>query len=274
MPLMGEHSPVDCPFPKKRRGFPTRGGSWLSVARGPGLVSRIPGPEWNTRSKLVKLYLARKRTLWMPTWQGSLVLLGLVLAFAFLFVSGFHSFLAKTERVNADILVVEGWVPDYALEFAVREFHRGEYRYLCTTGGPLDHGSHLAPFDSWAKLAASTLQALGTPEAKLVVAPAPAAQQHRTFRAASSLRENLAAARIEQAALNVVTLGTHARRTQLIYEKVFGDEVEIGIVSVPSREYDPDRWWASSSGAKTVLTEGLGWLGEWIADSGRPRGLD
>ena len=222
----------------------------------------------------MKLCLARKRTLWVPTWQGSLVLLGLVLGFAFLFVSGIHSFLAKTERVNADILVVEGWVPDYALRLAAREFRRGEYRYLCTTGGPLDHGSYLAPFNNWAKLAASTLQALGTPEAKLVVAPAPAAQRHRTFRAANSFREKLAAASIEQAALNVVTLGTHARRTQLIYEKVFGDEVEIGVVSVPSRAYDPDRWWASSNGAKAVLTETIGWLGEWIADSGRPGELD
>ena len=213
--------------------------------------------------------LVRKRNLWVPTWQGNLAIVALLAAFAFFVVSEIHSFLARTERVDSEILVVEGWIPDYALNTAVREFNENGYRYLCTTGGPLDHGSHLKSFENWAKLAASTLLALGVPEKELVIAPANATRRYRTFHSARALKQILADEGIDVRAFNVVTLATHARRTQLVFHKVFGNGVEVGVVSIPSLDYEADRWWASSSGAKAVLTETIGWLGERITDYGR-----
>ncbi len=43
-------------------------------------------------------------------------------------------FLAKTEKTDANILIVEGWLPQSALEKAVDEFHSGRYDYILTTG--------------------------------------------------------------------------------------------------------------------------------------------
>jgi hypothetical protein len=42
--------------------------------------------------------------------------------------------------VDADILVVEGWLPDSALKMAVREFHKGSYKMIITTGFPFRQG--------------------------------------------------------------------------------------------------------------------------------------
>ncbi len=212
----------------------------------------------------MKACFARKRTLWLPTWQGTVIIAFIFIILVFLFVSQIHSFLAKSERVNTEILVVEGWIPDYALMAAVREFNKGGYGYLCTTGGPLNHGSHLARFDDWATLSASTLEALGIPQRALVVAPAPSARRHRTYRSAVALKNRLAGEGISAPAFNVLTLAPHARRTRLVYEAVFGNEVEVGIISIASKEYDPDRWWASSGGVKTVLTETIGWFVERV----------
>jgi hypothetical protein len=50
---------------------------------------------------------------------------------AFSYLSGF---LSKSEQVNADILVVEGWLPHYALEMAYNEFQKNKYEYVVTTG--------------------------------------------------------------------------------------------------------------------------------------------
>ena len=67
-----------------------------------------------------------------------------VIVFAFLIASGcifinpvlkyLANYLSKSDRVKANVLIVEGWVPDYALEMAYEEFFRNEYEYIITTG--------------------------------------------------------------------------------------------------------------------------------------------
>ena len=54
--------------------------------------------------------------------------------------------------------------------------------------------------------------------------------------------------------------GAHSRRTRLLFQKAFGDGVTIGIVASPEREFDPRRWWTSSSGFRTVTSEIIAYL--------------
>jgi hypothetical protein len=49
----------------------------------------------------------------------------------FNYLSGY---LSKSEMVNGDILVVEGWLPHYALEMTCNEYRKNKYRYVVTTG--------------------------------------------------------------------------------------------------------------------------------------------
>ena len=49
--------------------------------------------------------------------------------------------------------------------------------------------------------------------------------------------------------------------------KVF--KIEEWTIVVTPRDYNRERWWASSEGIKDTLTEGLGWAYELIFDSGR-----
>jgi hypothetical protein len=50
---------------------------------------------------------------------------------AFNYISGY---LSKSKIVNANILIVEGWLPDYALKLASDEFQKHDYEYIITTG--------------------------------------------------------------------------------------------------------------------------------------------
>jgi hypothetical protein len=43
-------------------------------------------------------------------------------------------FLSTTERVNANILVVEGWIPFQALDYVASEIRINKYEYIITTG--------------------------------------------------------------------------------------------------------------------------------------------
>ena len=44
------------------------------------------------------------------------------------------TYLSKSEYVNANILLVEGWLPDSALGIAREEFRKNGYKYIVTTG--------------------------------------------------------------------------------------------------------------------------------------------
>jgi len=43
-------------------------------------------------------------------------------------------YLSKSERVHANILVVEGWLPPYAIEMAYKEFQKNGYEYIIISG--------------------------------------------------------------------------------------------------------------------------------------------
>ncbi len=55
----------------------------------------------------------------------------LVLKPAFSYLSGY---LSKSEHVKADILVVEGWLPHFAMEMTYKEYLENNYEYVVTTG--------------------------------------------------------------------------------------------------------------------------------------------
>lgn len=62
----------------------------------------------------------------------SVLILGyVILKPAFNYLSGY---LSKSEQVSANLLIVEGWLPDYALEMAYKEFRENQYNYIITTG--------------------------------------------------------------------------------------------------------------------------------------------
>ncbi len=50
---------------------------------------------------------------------------------AFIYLS---DFLSKSEQVNANILIVEGWLPSQDLKTAFKECQKSEYEYIITTG--------------------------------------------------------------------------------------------------------------------------------------------
>jgi len=57
-----------------------------------------------------------------------------------------------------------------------------------------------------------------------------------------------------------MTLGPHARRSRLLFQKAFGKEVKVGVISVEDRDYDPAHWWRSSEGVREVLGEAIAYF--------------
>lgn len=201
------------------------------------------------------LGLVTRRQCWRLTVRGWILLFISLAAIPTFAVTNVHRFLAENHPVRADILVVEGWLPDYALEKAVSEFNQHSYRLLVVTGGPLRRGFFLSKWRTNAELAATTLKRLGLNEEFIVAVPTRSVKKDRTYASAMALKKWLLSSNLSVTSLNIYSLGLHARRSRLIFEKALGDKIAVGVISSNSVDYDPQSWWRSSNGVRAVLDE-------------------
>ncbi len=204
--------------------------------------------------------LLHRRSCVVPTWRGWLLTLLVVLPLIATGVRRVQPFLAVTAPVTSSVLVVEGWMPDYGMKEVILETQRTPYATLVVTGGPLERGAPLSNYGTYAELGAATLGKLGANTPSPQAVSAADVYRDRTFTSALALRDWLKARGPMPAKINLVSLGAHARRSRLLFNKVFGPNVEIGIIAVPDRGYDANKWWRSSQGFRSVTDEFIGYL--------------
>ena len=181
-----------------------------------------------------------------------------------------EAFLSMTKRVPADTLIVEGWIGRESLPKAKKEFEQGGYKYLVITGG-LTGQTWSQNREHVTEIAERDLTRLGFPREKLFLAPCVDVEKQRTYVSALAARDMMEAKGLNAKGINVMSRGAHARRTYLVYGKVF-PEIKVGSIS-----WDPyttqESWWRSSSRAKELLDETFGYSYEALFSSGRPDGI-
>jgi hypothetical protein len=200
-----------------------------------------------------------RRECWTLTPLGWLIVVVITVAVGVLGAMTAYPFLAVTERTHGEVLVVEGWIPTDAIGEAAAEFGRGRYRYLVVvlgmneqadSGSQRDKGNHLI---DW-------LTKYGVPSQGIQAISYETGDRDRTYHGAVAVRQWLAAHAHDVKALDVVTAGTHARRSRLLYEKAFGRGISVGVIAIQSGEYDPAHWWRSSEGIREVPFEAIAYL--------------
>jgi len=215
------------------------------------------GPENATQSALFrsgKWWRYRR----LPTWRvWSIILLALAVLIIWV-VPKLHGVLAITDPVmDAPYIVVEGWAPDYVVLEARDAADDSKNKLVIATGIPLELGTYLTSFDNYAEVAAGTLAKAGLDPQRILPVPAQAVERDRTAAMAAALKAVLDKMNIPPAdrRLNLFTLGTHARRSRLLFQRILGPDWQVGIVSVPDQSYRAADWWRQSSGAKRVIDE-------------------
>lgn len=217
----------------------------------------------------MKLRLVCQRRVWCPTWLGWLCLLPLIGAIPAWWFYGGESFLSLTAPETAEVLVVEAWIGRAGMEAAKAEFDHGGYRWMVAAGGFTDKGGWTDEAWTYAEMAGNELERLGVPRDKLILASSGESESARTFRSAMATREALAAHGIQPVAVNVLTRGAHGRRSRLVFSKVLGPKVRVGVVSWQPPEDRVGLWWESSERAKELVGETAGYWFELLAGSGR-----
>jgi len=217
------------------------------------------GQDASTRRAMAGLLVHKPR--WSLSWRGWLLSLFLVSSIGAIVFFTIHPFLAVTHREKTDILVVEGWILPCTMEAAAGEFTNGGYQRVYTTGGPASGlGKYISDYSTVASIGAGLLHQAGVPADRIQMVPSRASARDRTYNSAMALKLYFQTNHISPSAINVVTEGSHARRTRLLFQKAFGKEITVGIISLPSCDYDPKHWWHYSQGVREVIGESIAYV--------------
>jgi hypothetical protein len=88
-------------------------------------------------------------------------------------------------------------------------------------------------FSSNAELSRNLLIAMGIDSAHIIATPGKQVVINRTLTSALAFRDWVKKADIKVKGINIFSMGVHARRTWMIYNRVLNEKYDIGIISIP-----------------------------------------
>ena len=209
----------------------------------------------------------RRPAQWSPAFSGLICLVVLMItAVIWLYIQG-ESFFSLTYRLPAEVLVVESWIGKDGIRAAAAEFERGGYQYIETTVSEgenrQDHSSN------YAEMAKEELIRLGVPKDRIIIAPTESGEHQRTFRSAVAAWRAIQKRGIRSEGINLLTLGNHARRSRLVYAKVYAPATRVGVIAWAPPDYEAEPWWRFGRRTKCFLKEVVGYPFEVLLNSGR-----
>jgi hypothetical protein len=196
---------------------------------------------------------------WTLTGKARIIVLLAVVGSAWAATVFIYPFLAFTDQTHSEILIVEGWIPKDALTGTLSLCRRGGYQRVFTSGCLAPDTLDGLPNQNYADFAARRLMRMGMTN-DIQPVPGGDPQMDRTYNSALAVKQWMQQHAQFPASLDVVTVGAHARRSRLLFEKAFGDDVKIGIIAMPPSEYDAAHWWRSSEGVRDVIGEAIAYV--------------
>ena len=198
--------------------------------------------------------IVRKPCRRLTFWGWLALLLLLVLLFRG-WLGSVCSWLSQNRPVKAKTLVVEGWIEDYALRHAVDFYRKNKYRHMIITGLTITQWRDYVTFKNTAQGAVAVMRGYGFKDTVYQAVIPLSVTINRTYNTAVATRLLFERHPGFGKSFNVYSVGVHARRTHLMFERAFGNTYKIGIIADTDRTFDPEHWWRSSKGFRNVSNE-------------------
>jgi hypothetical protein len=155
---------------------------------------------------------------------------------------------------------VDSRANDSYLKEVIAEFHRNHYDQVYVAGGPLDKGAALLDYKTFPELTTLRLFKLGMRSNDVVMVRLKGERQDRTYAEAVALGQWWRDHQVCPSRVNLVAIGPHARRARLLFEKALAGGTSVGVLTLPPSDFDPNHWWRSSAGFRTVAAEAIGYF--------------
>lgn len=163
---------------------------------------------------------------------------------------------------NAEVLVVEGWVHNGTLKYVKDEFSKGSYKYILVSGmeNGTVQGQVKKRIDSDASSVAQELIDMGIEPSKVKVSACNSTSMHRTFSMAVAAKKWLSMNDPSIKRINICTAWSHGRKTWCAYQRVFGDNIRVGILTYPKRQTPISQWFLKRGGLRYQLYSLAGYI--------------
>lgn len=192
-------------------------------------------------------------------------ILGIGVLFLAVYTATIEKFLALTQPVAGEILVIESWY-DVAptLQDAVTAIRQGNYRKVVCVAldEPAEEGSTMTP----AARAARYLTGKGIDPGLLHVLNVPYVEIHRTYSSALAARQWQQQEYPEIHKIDVFTKSIHARKSMMLYRKVFPEQIGVGIIAGQAEPFPRSHWWLSRRGVYLIVKNSVGCLYALVID--------
>lgn len=205
--------------------------------------------------------LINKKPRWGLTWKGWITIIILVTLWMVVSFKNIVPFLSSQNPIDAELLVVEGYIPDYALAGILNEYRSRPYKMIIATGVWYPQGTYLAQFKTAPDVLRYSLIKLGLDSNAIASVPIPRLEfRDRTYQCGLAVKRYLKDNQLRFKSVNIYSVGVHGRRSRYLFQKAFGDQMMVGNIVSLELSYDPDKWWTSSMGFRTVTDEIIAWI--------------
>lgn len=210
---------------------------------------------------MMRIKFVTRRERWGLTGWSWLVIVLLFTVWIWLTVKNIVPFLSQEKTIEARVMVLEGYVPDYTYDEIIRIFNEEHYELLIATGTSYDQGFYISGISSAAELIGNSLKNLGFDTTRLAIVPATSdVYRDRTYYTATAVKTYLQKYHPDVKSINLVSVGVHSRRSLYLYKLAIGSEIEVGNIVIQDRKFDAKAWYKTSFGFRVVLFETIGYL--------------
>jgi len=194
------------------------------------------------------------------TLMGWLLVMFTCVVMFFVWMVTIHDFLAINRPLKTHIMVIEGYVHDSILDSItnITGLKQDSLLFVCA-GLPVEKGFMCSGYSNYAFYHADILKSFGLDSLRVIPAPAEQTYNERTYTMALAVKEKLESMGYSSGEINIICTGTHARRSWLLYRKVFKTNWKVGVISYTDYLYRGP-WWHSSEGARAVVYEMFAYL--------------
>jgi hypothetical protein len=162
---------------------------------------------------------------------------------------GVFSFLSLNRPLQAEVLVIEGWITNRMFKEAAAEFLQGRYSY-CLVSGKIY--SSFSP--------AEVFMRYGIDSCAVRFTDSWTGNGHNTYHIALAARQWFRAHDPTVSTINVFTAGPHGRKSWIIFKRVFGRDCAVGVISSSINPEDTDLWWKTKRGTRAMAKYGIGYI--------------
>ena len=173
----------------------------------------------------------------------------------FIAITQIHSFLTLNNPIQAEILVVEGWLDYDYLPIILEEYKRNNYYRIVVVGPDRYDGSEKENDKKipYVELIAMRLRLISKNSINIVAVKSDYVQKNRTFSYLVGFKKWLIRELPNIKSLNLISPSVHARKSYLLLRRILPLSVNVGVISIPALSYNPKYWWLSKSGLWIVF---------------------